>query len=85
QNQQESARSLFSVLKNDPAVGAALNPLAAIPFSSAGSGIRDLMNFSLLPDYDAVSKYFSFTVYAGNATSEGLDFKFFQPRSPELN
>jgi hypothetical protein len=85
QNQQESARSLFSALKNDPAVSATLNPLASLPFASAGAGIRDLMNFSLLPDYDAVSKYFSFTVYAGNATSEGLDFKFFQPRSPELN
>ncbi|HTV40495.1 MAG TPA: hypothetical protein VMF08_07970 [Candidatus Sulfotelmatobacter sp.] len=86
QNQRESARELFSVLKNDPTLGgAALNPLAATPFSATGSGIRDLMDFSLLPDYDAVSKYFNFTVYAGNATSEGLDFKFFQPRSPELN
>jgi hypothetical protein len=85
QNQRESARALFSALKNDPALGAALNPLAGVPFSSAGQGIRDLMNFSLLPDYDAVSKYFNFTVYAGNATSQGLDFKFFQPRSPELN
>ncbi|HEX3625502.1 MAG TPA: hypothetical protein VH280_08755 [Verrucomicrobiae bacterium] len=85
QNQRESARVLFSVLKNDPALGAALNPLSAMPFTSAGQGIRDLMDFSLLPDYDAVSKYFNFTVYAGNATSQGLDFKIFQPRSPELN
>lgn len=86
QNQRESARALFFALKNDPAMSAAvLDPLAAMPFASAGNGIRDLMDFSLLPDYDAVSKYFNFTVYAGNATSEGLDFKFFQPRSPELN
>ena len=86
QDQRESARELFSVLKNDPALGgAAFNPLAATPFSSTGNGIRDLMDFSLLPDYDQISKYFNFTVYAGNATSEGLDFKFFQPRSPELN
>lgn len=85
QNQRETARALFSALKNDPALGAALNPLAAMPFPSAGTSIRDLMNFSLLPDYDAISKYFSFTVYAGNATSEGLDFKLFQPRPPELN
>jgi hypothetical protein len=85
QNQRESARALFSALKSDPALGAALNPLAGMPFSTAGQGIRDLMNFSLLPDYETVSKYFNFTVYAGNATSEGLDFKFFQPRSPELN
>jgi hypothetical protein len=86
QNQRESARELFSAFKNDPALGAAvLNPLAAVPFSSAGGGLRDLMDFSLLPDYEAVSKYFNFTVYGGNATSEGFDFKFFQPRAPELN
>jgi hypothetical protein len=86
QNQRESARALFYTLKSDPAVSAAvLDPLAAMPFSSAGNSLRDLMDFSLLPDYDAISKYFNFTVYAGDATSEGLDFKFFQPRSPELN
>ena len=85
QNQRETARALFSALKNDPAFSAALNPLAAMPFSSATAGIRDLMDFSLLPDYGTVSKYFNFTVYAGNATSEGFDIKVFQPRSPELN
>ena len=85
QNQRESARELFLALKSDPTLSAAFNPLAATPFSATGNGIRDLMDFSLLPDYDQVSKYFNFTVYAGDATSEGLDFKFFQPRSPELN
>ncbi|HUA66757.1 MAG TPA: hypothetical protein VME24_12980 [Alphaproteobacteria bacterium] len=85
QNQRETARALFSTLKNDPALGAAFNPLAATPFSSAGTGIRDLMDFSLLPDYDSVSKYFNFTVYAGDTTSEGFDIKVFQPRPPELN
>jgi uncharacterized protein YfaS (alpha-2-macroglobulin family) len=43
------------------------------------------MNFSLLPDYGQVSKYFSFSVYGGNATSDGLDVKIFTPRPPELN
>ncbi len=85
QNQRETARALFSALKSDPAFGAALNPLAITPFSSAGVGIRDLMDFTLLPDYDSVSKYFNITVYAGNTTSEGFDIKVFQPRSPELN
>ena len=86
QNQKESARALFASLKNDPAVGsAAMNPMSAMPFFSAGGGIRDMMDFSLLPDYNRVSKYFNLTVYSGNTTSEGLDFKFFQARPPELN
>jgi hypothetical protein len=86
QNQKESARALFASFKNDPAVGAAaLNPLSSMPFFTAGGGIRDMMDFSLLPDYARVSKYFNLTVYSGNTTTEGLDFKFFQPRPPELN
>jgi hypothetical protein len=86
QNQRESARALFGALKSDPAAGsAALNPLSVLPFASAGSSFRDLADFSLLPDYARVSKYFNFSVYAGSATSQGLDFKFFQPRPPQLN
>ncbi len=86
QNQNESARALFAAFKNDPAVGStALNPLSSLPLMSAAGGSRDLMDFSLLPDYDRVSKYFNFTVYSGAANNQGLDFKFFQPRPPQLN
>ena len=86
QNQSESARALFGVLKNDPAAGSAmLNPLSALPFASAGAGFGDLADFSLLPDYDRVSKYFNFSVYSGVANNQGLDFKFFEPRPPALN
>jgi hypothetical protein len=86
QNQRESARVLFTALKSDPAVGSnGLDSLSTLPFSSAAGGIRNLMDFTLLPDYGRVSKYFNFTVYSGSATTQGLDFKFFQPRPPELN
>jgi len=46
---------------------------------------RDWMDFSLLPDYDQVSKYFYFSVYGGGATADGLSFKVFAPRPPQLN
>ena len=86
QNQRETARALFAALKNDPAGGAAMfNPVAMLPSAAKATGLRDLMNFALLPDYDQVSKYFSFTVYGGSSTSEGLDLKVFTPRPPELN
>ena len=42
------------------------------------------MDFSLLPDYDKVAKYFYFTVYSGDADMDGLSFKFFSPRPPQL-
>jgi hypothetical protein len=81
QNQRETARELFAALKNDPS----LNPLSSLPGGSQANSIRDMMNFSLLPDYGQVAKYFNFSVYGGSATSDGLYIKFFTPRPPELN
>jgi hypothetical protein len=57
-----------------------MNPMAALP-----DEVRDWLDFSLLPDYDQVSKYFYFSVYAGNTTADGLSFKAFAPRPPGLN
>ena len=51
----------------------------------AAEGVRDWLDFSLLPDYDQVSKYFYFSVYAGSTTADGLSFKAFAPRPPQLN
>jgi hypothetical protein len=63
---------------NDSAGG--VNPMAALP-----KQFRDWMDFSLLPDFDPVSKYFYFSVYSGSATADGLSFKAFAPRPPGLN
>jgi hypothetical protein len=80
QNQSEVLRSLFKTLKNQPANGGGnLNPMAALPKS-----VSDWLDFSLLPDYDQVSKYFYFSVFAGNATADGLSFKAFAPRPPQM-
>ena len=81
ENQRETMRTLFTLVKDistDNTGG--VTPLAAVPQS-----VRDWMDFSLLPDYDQVSKYFSFSVYGGNTTVEGFSFKFFTPRPPQLN
>ena len=81
QNQREVLRVLFKTLKNqdsnDNAGG--MNPMAALP-----KAVRDWLDFSLLPDYDQVSKYFYFSVYAGNTTADGLSFKAFAPRPPQM-
>jgi len=79
QNQREVLRSLFKTLKNQPAGGGDLNPMAALPKS-----VSDWLDFSLLPDYDQVSKYFYFSVFAGNTTADGLSFKVFAPRPPQM-
>ena len=81
QNQREALRSLFKTLKNQTSndSGGGLNPMAALPKT-----VRDWLDFSLLPDYDQVSKYFYISVYAGNTTVDGLSFKAFAPRPPQM-
>ncbi|HTV76408.1 MAG TPA: hypothetical protein VMD57_05355 [Candidatus Baltobacteraceae bacterium] len=81
ENQRETMRTVFTLFKNMSGNNAGnFTPLAAFPQS-----LRDWFDFSLLPDYDAVSKYFSFSVYNGSTTVDGLSFKFFTPRPPQLN
>jgi hypothetical protein len=81
QNQSEIMRALFKMLKSQAAnnTGGGLNPLAALTKS-----VRDWLDLSLLPDYDQVSKYFYFSVYAGSTTADGLSFKAFSPRPPQM-
>jgi hypothetical protein len=81
QNQREVLGVLFKTLKNPASNdgGGGLNPMAALP-----KAVRDWLDFSLLPDYDQVSKYFYFSVYAGNTTADGLSFKAFAPRPPQM-
>ncbi len=80
ENQRELMRSAFTLLKNQSDSPAGLGSMAALPKS-----VRDWMDFSLLPDYDQVSKYFFFSVFNGSATTDGLSFKAFAPRPPQLN
>ncbi len=77
QNQRETMRAAFSLLKRPAATGTALT---AVP-----KNFRDWMDFSLLPDYDQVARYFYFSVYGGGATADGLYFKVFAPRPPRMN
>jgi len=45
----------------------------------------DWIDFSLLPDYDQVSKYFYLKVFTGATTPDGITFQGFSPRPPQLN
>lgn len=80
QNQKDAMRPLFSAFKNsatgsdDPASPMLLPPM-----------FRDWMDFSLLPDYESVSKYFYCSVFGGSATSDWISFQMFTPRPPQLN
>jgi len=51
---------------------------------SPEKNIKEWMDFSLLPPYEKIAKYFYFTVYSGGSTVDGLTFKMFAPVPPAL-
>ncbi len=77
ENQRESMRAAFKLLKNsasDSAMTMMIPPAA-----------RDWVDFTLLPDYETVAKYFYLSVVGGKADADGLTLKIFAPRPPQLN
>jgi hypothetical protein len=73
-------RAAFNSLKQSAAGSLAGQPtLALMPKS-----LVDMLDYSLLPDYDQVAKYFYFSVFTGTTTPEGITFKGFYPRPPQL-
>ena len=88
QDQREVMREFFTALKNRPPDSPSSNNLSrlgGLPFASPGKIFEGWMDYSLLPDYDKVSRYFNFSVSSGAATADGLAFKVFVPRPPQLN
>ena len=88
ENQAETMRTALELLKKGANSDSSPNTLNALPGASAVSGIRkDLkqwVDFSLLPSYEKLAKYFHFSVYAGSATVDGLTVKVYAPVPPGL-
>ena len=87
QNTSETARTTLESLKNDSGtVGKvlAMTPFAAKFNGKDGKGLKDWVDFSLLPPFDQIAKYFYFAVYSGSVDAEGLSYKMFVPTPPQL-
>ena len=90
ENQAETFRAGFEAARkaaastNAPTSGFSPLPgtlgVAAAPVRS----VKNWMDFSLLPPFDRVAKYFHFTVYGGAVSVDGLTFKYFAPTPPAL-
>jgi hypothetical protein len=81
-NQSETLRLLLDTLKKDPQ---ALEQMFASPVPTPGANLaplkafKEIADFSLLPPFEAIAKYFSFTVQSASGTPEGIGFKSFVP------
>jgi len=87
ENEAEAMRLLFDTLRRSVGDTNSSSPgvlESAIPFASPEEKFREWLDFSLLPDYEKVSKYFSFGVYSGSATVDGITFRSFSPTPPQL-
>jgi len=78
----KTSRGVFEALRNSPASSNTGNPamamlgLGSLPNMST---FKDWMDFSLLPPFDKISKYFGFSVYTVSSTPDGILFKMYQP------
>ncbi len=57
---------------------------SSFPFAPPQEKLREWVDFSLLPSYDKLAKYYGFTVSAGQSSVSGITFKYFAPTPPEL-
>ncbi len=84
ENQAEQLRSALETAKKDPSFGElfAGNPIGGL-FADPKK-VKDWCDVSLLPPYEAISRYFHLMVYAGGFDANGFNLKFFAPTPPAL-
>jgi hypothetical protein len=90
QNQAETMKALFEILRTQPAGTNQANNVTlglstgGLGVGGAGETFKEWFDVSLLPPFEKLAKYFTFSVYGGSATTEGLSFKMFEPVPPGL-
>jgi len=91
ENELETMRNSFENLRksagasstaSNAAPAAAILPAVGLP--GGAPNLKNWCDFSLLPTFDKVAKYFYFSVYGGSANVDGLTFKMFAPVPPGL-
>ena len=87
ENQAETKRARFEALKNSPsapstdAFATMLFGLGGLPSTGA---FKQWMDYSLLPPFDKVSKYYGIDVSVMSSTPDGLMFKTYTPTPAAL-
>ena len=86
ENENQSVRPFFEVLRNHPIT---VQDILGVPLPANAGGaqlesILQWADFTLLPSFDTVAKYFYFSVYAGSFSPDGFAFKMYMPTPPQL-
>ena len=88
ENQAETMRNTFETLKKESGTLANLfagSPLAGrLGMEDDSKKFKEWIDFSLLPSWDRISKYFYISVWSGSLTPEGFALKAYTPNPPQL-
>ncbi|MHB1306231.1 MAG: hypothetical protein ACYC23_04030 [Limisphaerales bacterium] len=83
QNDLENMRVLYELAKANEdllATVMAASPLAeSLPPEERQKALKEWFDFSLLPPFDRISKYFGISVYGGRMSADGYSMKIFTP------
>jgi hypothetical protein len=89
ENEMETTRTLVENLRKNSGAPASTAPSATaslvpqvLNLPATVQSFKELMDFSRLPAFDSIEKYFYFSVYGGSANVDGLLFKLFFPVPP---
>jgi hypothetical protein len=81
ENQAQTGRAVLESLRNSTNNPATRSVVSRSPFLGF---LFHFVDFSLLPPFDQISKYFYFDVYAVSVSPDGLTFKMYTPVPPEM-
>ncbi len=83
ENQAETIRIALETLKKDASSFEHLFNLTPLGKNAEPGddkeGLKAWLDFSLLPPFEKISKYFSFVVYGGTIQADGFSFKAYSP------
>jgi hypothetical protein len=88
ENQSESVRLMMELLTRSAAstnkneLGSVI--ASAIPFAPPEKTLKEWVDFSLLPSFDKVAKYFGFGIAGGSTSVNGISIKYYSPTPAEL-
>jgi hypothetical protein len=79
-----SSEIFWWMIKQSGKTGSSSVSVSPAAIKSAPGGIGELVNFDLLPPFDAVRKYFGLSAFYGISTAEGFlfEFKYISPVEP---
>ena len=88
ENQVETARRAFDIFRKLAETAdkdKESDPVASMmPFARPEKTMKEWLDFSLLPPFDKVAKYFHMNVGTASAGADGISLKYFAPTPPQL-